>query len=228
MFANTTLEANKNGKSYLNYTTQLNRTIQKSEFNILDHLDRIQIVKETPGDYHGLCPVCNEGGFKIDKKTGKYQGFKCGCDIKSIREAIKPWSEVLEESKANQKSVRPKQYRAWEYKDRSGNPLVKVCRSDNGNGGRSIWQEHWNGEQWVKGLGSVDRENIPIYHYQEVKYAIAKGVETIYIVEGESCCDALQKLGLTATTNLGGAGKWMESLSWFYSVMATKLSAKLT
>lgn len=196
--------------SYQNYNTQLNRTVQKTEFNILDHLDRIQIVKETSDDYHGLCPVCNEGGFKIDKKTGKYQAFKCGCKTESIREAIKPWSEVVEESKANQKSVRPKQYRAWEYKDRFGNPLVKVCRSDNGNGKRSIWQEHWNGNQWTKGLGSINKEDVPIYNYREIRQAIARS-ETIYIVEGESCCDTLHKLGLTATTNLGGAGKWLES-----------------
>lgn len=196
--------------SYQNYNTELNRTVQKTEFNILDHLDRVQVVKETSHDYHGLCPSCNESGFKIDKKTGKYQGFKCGCKTESIREAIKPWSEVVQESKANQKSVKPKQYRAWEYKDRFGNPLVKVCRSDNGNGKKSIWQEHWNGNQWTKGIGSINKEDVPIYNYREIRQAIARS-ETIYIVEGESCCDALHKLGLTATTNLGGAGKWLES-----------------
>ena len=63
-------------------------------FRILDHLDRLNIVKETSHEYHCLCPVCGDGGFKIDKKDGKYQGFKCGCDIKNIREAIRPWSEV--------------------------------------------------------------------------------------------------------------------------------------
>ncbi|MDJ0597111.1 MAG: phage/plasmid primase, P4 family [Pleurocapsa sp. MO_226.B13] len=63
-------------------------------FRILDYLDRLNIVKETSSEYHCLCPVCSDGGFKIEKKSGKYHGFKCGCEVKDIREAIRPWSEV--------------------------------------------------------------------------------------------------------------------------------------
>ena len=63
-------------------------------FQILDYIDRLKVVKETSREYHCLCPVCEDGGFKIDKKDGKYQGFKCGCEVKNIREAIRPWSEV--------------------------------------------------------------------------------------------------------------------------------------
>ncbi|WP_052056026.1 phage/plasmid primase, P4 family [Myxosarcina sp. GI1] len=66
-------------------------------FKILDYLDRLEIVKETGSEYHCKCPVCDDGGFKIDKPTGKYQAFKCGCEVKDIREAIRPWSEVEEE-----------------------------------------------------------------------------------------------------------------------------------
>ncbi len=63
-------------------------------FKILDYVDRLKVVKETSREYHCICPVCSDGGFKIDKKDGKYQAFKCGCDVKDIREAIRPWSEV--------------------------------------------------------------------------------------------------------------------------------------
>ena len=63
-------------------------------FQILDYIDRLKVVKETSREYHCLCPVCKDGGFKIDKKDGKYQAFKCRCEIKEIREAIRPWSEV--------------------------------------------------------------------------------------------------------------------------------------
>ena len=37
--------------------------------------------------------------------------------------------------------------------------------------------------------------------------------ETIYVVEGEKDADALQALGLTATCNAMGAGKWCPSYS---------------
>jgi putative DNA primase/helicase len=63
-------------------------------FQILDYLDRLNVVKQTSNEYHCTCPVCGDGGFKIDRKSGKYQAFKCGCDVKDIREAVRPWSEV--------------------------------------------------------------------------------------------------------------------------------------
>ena len=109
------------------------------------------------------------------------------------------------------KSPRPQQRRVWEYPDRDGNPLVRVIRIDDGFGGKpKRWQEHWNGEKWVKGLKGVKRADIPIYRYKEVKEAIALG-ETIFIVEGEPAADALWELKLPATTNIGGSSKWKPS-----------------
>ncbi|NJO98093.1 MAG: hypothetical protein HC764_20580, partial [Pleurocapsa sp. CRU_1_2] len=63
-------------------------------FQILEYLDRLNVVKETSSEYHCLCPVCGDGGFKINKKEGSYKAFKCGCEVKDIREAIRPWSEA--------------------------------------------------------------------------------------------------------------------------------------
>ncbi len=37
-------------------------------FQILDYLDRLKVVKETSNEYHCLCPVCDDGGFKVNKK----------------------------------------------------------------------------------------------------------------------------------------------------------------
>ncbi len=72
-------------------------------FDIRTYLDRLNIVKETPTEYHCICPVCAEGGFKIEKKSGKYNAFKCHCDLRAIREAIRPWREVKEESEGRNK-----------------------------------------------------------------------------------------------------------------------------
>jgi len=109
-----------------------------------------------------------------------------------------------------QKPIRAKQTRHWEYPARNGEPLVRVCRIDNGEGKKRIWQERWDGYDWVKGLGKIPRQEIPIYRYAEVREAVAAG-KTIFIVEGEPCADALWNLGIPATTNIGGAGKWGES-----------------
>ncbi len=109
------------------------------------------------------------------------------------------------------KATRPNQTRTWEYPDRDRHPLVRVIRIDDGSGGKpKRWQEHWNGQKWVKGLKGIKRADIPIYRYQEIREATAQG-RTIFIVEGEVCADALWNLGLPATTNIGGSGKWRPS-----------------
>lgn len=64
-------------------------------FSILDYLDRLNIVKETSSEYHCTCPLCGAGGFKIDKKTGRYFTFVCDCmdtdqGKKAIIQAIAP------------------------------------------------------------------------------------------------------------------------------------------
>ncbi len=77
-------------------------------FDIRTYLDRLNIIKETPTEYHCSCPVCSDGGFKIEKKTGKYNAFKCNCDLRAIREAIRPWKEVQEQSEARKSQDKPK------------------------------------------------------------------------------------------------------------------------
>jgi CRISPR-associated protein Cmr3 len=90
-----------------------------------------------------------------------------------------------------------------------------VVRSDDGEGNKKVSQERWDKDKkrWVPGYGrdedanKVVRASIPIYRRAEVREAIAKG-EPIHIVEGEPCADLLWKLGLAATTNIGGGGKF--------------------
>ncbi len=109
-----------------------------------------------------------------------------------------------------EKPIRPAQTRYWEYPARDGFPLVRVRRIDNGKDDKKdIKQQHWDKDKndWVTGWGDVARASIPVYRYAEVRKAIAKG-EPIHIVEGEPCADLLWKLGLAATTNIGGGGKF--------------------
>lgn len=179
------------------------------DFDYRNHLDAIKIIKQTSTEYHCLCPVCGDGGFKIKKKTGLAGTYKCGCDLRDVREAIAPLKEALALAQ-HQKPIKPKQRREYIYCDRAGNHLIKVVRIDDGNGRKRIFQEHWSGKQWQKGYGKIKREDIPVYRYKEIREAIARG-ESIFIVEGESCADALWQLGIPATTNIGGAGKWLES-----------------
>jgi putative DNA primase/helicase len=43
-----------------------------------------------------ICPVCGGNDLSIVPETGKYQCFN-DCECKDIREAIKPWAEVVAE-----------------------------------------------------------------------------------------------------------------------------------
>jgi hypothetical protein len=63
-------------------------------FDIRDHLDRL-----APGNGKNkyVCPVCDGRNLQVDFTTGKYHCFTSDCDNKVIREAIKPWAEVLAE-----------------------------------------------------------------------------------------------------------------------------------
>ncbi len=114
-----------------------------------------------------------------------------------------------------EKPIRPAQTRYWEYPARDGSRLVRVVRVDDGEGNKKFSQERWDKDkkQWLPGLGKdedvnkVVRASIPVYRYAEVRKAIANG-ETIFAVEGEPCADLLWKLGLAATTNIGGGGKF--------------------
>ena len=108
------------------------------------------------------------------------------------------------------KAIRPKQACYWDYPDRNGARLVRVERTDDGKGERKIYQKGWNGAEWQKNLEGIDRGNIPIYRHADIRKAIAKN-ELIFITEGEPCADALWALGLAATTNIGGSGKWRAS-----------------
>ena len=109
------------------------------------------------------------------------------------------------------KTYSKKQTKYWEYLDLEGNKIARAVRIDKGDGSKPFRPQHgWNGKSWDKNLENVNREDIPVYKYPEIRAAIAKG-ETIFIVEGEKCADAMWSIGLAATTNIGGGLKWRSS-----------------
>lgn len=110
------------------------------------------------------------------------------------------------------KAIRPRQTRYWEYPARDGSLLVRVVRFDDGEGSKPKWhQERWGKHRkqmgWLVGIDGVAREDIPIYRYADIQKAIANN-ELIFLVEGEACADIFWSLGLAATCNIGGSGKW--------------------
>lgn len=180
------------------------------EFNVLDHLSALEIVKETATEYHCKCPACDKGGFKINKREGKYSGFACDCTIKQIREAIKPISEAFD-AVAPKKAIRPAGAKSYFYSDWDGNRLAKVERVDRGDGNKDFYQNHWTGTEYKPGLSAQQKLKIAPYRFQEVEQAIAGGAPFVFWVEGESAADALWRLGCPATTSIGGSKAYHHS-----------------
>lgn len=144
------------------------------------------------------CPICGANNFKVCQKTGKYQTFGCDCAStpagkKAIRDKVAPllW----------EKPARPKQTRTWDYCDHAGNPIIRVNRTDSGDGKRRIWQKNL-----VK--GKQPKDLIPQarpYNFEAAKAAQERG-ERVLLVEGEGVVDAASTVGLVAVTTIGGSG----------------------
>lgn len=173
-------------------------------YDIREHLAVLTPSKGSKTKYH--CPVCNGDDLDIGK-DGAYNCFSGNCEYKDIRAAIdelegKPeWKPEQKWSKPN----RTKSSKDYYYSDREGNNLVRVTRIDDGAGKKNFPQSHWYGGKWVNGNPDEIKSQVPIYRCVEVREAIKRD-ELIFVVEGEATADALWKLGIAATTTIGGSG----------------------
>ncbi len=176
-------------------------------YSILEHTAVLTPSKGSNTKYH--CPVCDGDDLDIDPKTGAYNCFSGGCDIKDIRNAIDKLEGKPEWKPPEKfvKSARPKSQKDYLYPDRDGNPLVKVTRTDDGKGRKKFYQSHWDGSKWVGKNPDEVKKQIPIYRRADVLEAIDRN-ELVFIAEGESTVDLLWELGIAATTTIGGAGKF--------------------
>lgn len=97
----------------------------------------------------------------------------------------------------------PKQIAAtYDYHDEDGQLLYQVVRFTPKEF-RQRRPDPDNPDRWIWKLGDVRRV---LYHLDRLLEADRE--RTVYIVEGEKDVHALEDLGLTATTNPQGAGKW--------------------
>lgn len=179
-------------------------------YDIRQHISVLVKSKGSRTKHH--CPVCKGDDLDIKPEDGSYRCFGGNCDPKDIRAAIDKLEGKTFDPKSKTvdrpiKSTRPKAETHHYYPSRDGIDLVRTTRIDDGKGGKNFYQSHWNGYAWVKGNPAEFKANTPIYRYADVRQAMAEGV-LIFVVEGESCVDALWDIGIPATTTIGGAGKF--------------------
>lgn len=170
------------------------------------------VKKARSGQYMGLCPGHNDTkpSLSIKEADGKIlvQCF-AGCELIDILKPLdlKPKDLFLNSSKSRKSPSEKKSIVAiYDYVDEYGRLLYQVVRyqpkifGQRRPDGNSGWI--WN----MDGVTSV------LYRLPAVLSAVREGKE-IYITEGEKDADNMAAIGLVATTNPLGAGKWRDRYS---------------
>jgi hypothetical protein len=125
-----------------------------------------------------------------------------GCPIQRVVEAV--GFEIRELFEINQ--VGDPIVASYDYQDADGQLLYQVVRFEP----KGFAQRRPNrAGGWTWNLNGVRR--VP-YRLPEVLHSVAEG-RPIYIAEGEKDVHAIERAGVVATTNPGGAGKWLDEYS---------------
>jgi hypothetical protein len=163
-------------------------------------LKRLRDVTKSGGGWLAFCPAHDDQAKRSLSVTLADDGrtlVHCftGCRTEWVCAAVNMTLADLAPPSDN--GQRRREVASYDYCDEHGSLVYQVvrlepkdfrCRRPDGRGG---WT--WN----------LDGERVVPYRLHELAEA-----RRVYVAEGERDCDALAALGLTATTNHGGAGKW--------------------
>jgi hypothetical protein len=105
------------------------------------------------------------------------------------------------------KKPRPKGERDFIYHDADGQPVIKVRRTDYGNGEKTFQQFRYENGKWVSRLNEHVTKRVRLYRIAEARALSEKTGHPLFLVEGEACVERLMAAGIPATTALGGAKK---------------------
>lgn len=163
-----------------------------------DHNPSLSVNVET-GLY--CCPVCGAGGdlFMFWQKTKNV-------DFPTALREIGKMAGVVDTSVKPAEKIPSKIKCVYRYTDEAGKTLFEVVRFDP----KTFRQRHPDG----KGGHVYSMSNVRLVPYN-LPAIIAN--DTAYICEGEKDADNLAKLGLVATTNPQGAGKWREEFGQYFT-----------
>ena len=169
-------------------------------------LDRLEHVADGKGDHQweARCPAHDDRHSSLSVSVGEdgrvLLHCHAGCEPDAICAAMGMQPAALFPPKKRRR--KPAEIVAcYNYRDEQSRILYQVCRFRPKDFRQRIPKSD-GGWQWkVKGIRKV------LYRLPEV---LAADPDTpIILCEGEKDVDRLRKLGLTATCNSGGAGKWL-------------------
>jgi putative DNA primase/helicase len=138
-------------------------------------------------------------GFVVYSHAGD-DGIECKDWIRQ-KLSLPSWT-AKQKPKATSKVVQE-----YIYRQANGAPYLKVCRTSD----KGFFQMHWNGRGWNKGAPKGPRIPHCLPELLDAEH------DDVFIAEGEKDCNNLARLGLTATTNSCGAGKWTSDLNSYFA-----------
>lgn len=168
----------------------------------------IQGVRRSGDSYTGRCPAHDDQRSSLSFRDGERGlAIKChaGCEIKDIAAALnRSVPELLSNGQRDRgrTTPKPREVAAYRYESKDGTLLYEAVRFEpkdfrqrrpDGKGGHT-----WN----LNGTSRV------LYRLPALQ-----GQGTVIVVEGEKDTDNAWGIGLAATCNSGGAGKWRKEYS---------------
>ncbi|QDU46604.1 hypothetical protein Mal52_51260 [Symmachiella dynata] len=171
-------------------------------------LSRLRDVETTKSGWEAKCPAHddNKNSLCISIADDGKTLVKCqaGCATGDVLKAVRmSFNELFPDSTCNGSRNGKRIIAAYDYRNAMGELLYQAVRLDpkdfrqrqpDGNGG------------WTWSMKGVNRI---LYRLPDV--LATESSETVFVVEGEKDADRLATMGLVATTNIGGAGKWNKS-----------------
>jgi hypothetical protein len=134
--------------------------------------------------------------------------FSCqaNCEKEAILKALNlTWDNIRINHNGHKPDTKPHREIETIYKYvKDGKLIFEVVRTNP----KGFFQRHPDGKgDYINNLQGVET---CLYQHDEIINAIERG-DLIFLPEGEKDADSLWERGLPATTNPGGAGKWLES-----------------
>lgn len=180
-------------------------------------LQRFKNPKPTTGGYQACCPAHDDRKASLSIKQGD-RGVvlfcHAGCETREVCAAVgieikdlfdEPLEKVNGHHGANGNGSKPNIVATYDYRDSPDHLLYQVVRFEP----KDFRQRRPDGHGgWVWNL-----QHIPRVLYRLPDLLAADPDDHVFIVEGEKDVDALRALGLVATCNVGGAGKWRDDYS---------------
>jgi len=169
--------------------------------NAEEILARLKGVRRNGSGWMALCPAHADKNpsLSVKQEDGSLL-LHCfaGCTVEEICGALGiELSELFSD-----KTATPRMVAAYNYDDEKSTLLYQVVRYDP----KGFRQRRPDGKGgWTWNLNGVRRV---LYRLPEVLAA-----ESVLVCEGEKDCETARALGLVATCNAGGAGKWREEYS---------------